>query len=63
MSTSLVPSALARVPWLVLILVVGLTGFGLVILYSAAGGRLLPWALPQALRFLIFLLGLPGRSG
>ena len=54
---SLVPAPLARLPWGVLLLVVALTGFGLVVLYSAAGGHLMPWALPQGIRFAGFLLG------
>ncbi len=54
---SLVPAPLARLPWGMLLLVTALTGFGLVVLYSAAGGRLMPWALPQGIRFGGFLLG------
>ena len=54
---SLVPASLARMPWLMLALVAALTGFGLVVLYSAAGGRMMPWALPQGVRFTGFLVG------
>jgi rod shape determining protein RodA len=54
---SLVPAALTRVPWGLLLVVVALTGFGLVVLYSAAGGNLRPWALPQGIRFTGFLCG------
>ena len=54
---SLVPAGVARIPWGVLLIVVALTGFGLVVLYSAAGGRLMPWALPQGVRFVLFLGG------
>jgi rod shape determining protein RodA len=54
---SLVPSALARIPWGLLLIVAALTGFGLVVLYSAAGGSMRPWALPQGIRFTGFLCG------
>ncbi|UAK23709.1 rod shape-determining protein RodA [Sphingomonas nostoxanthinifaciens] len=57
MSNSLVPVALRRIPWGILFLVAALTGFGLAVLYSAAGGHLMPWALPQGVRFLGFLVG------
>lgn len=43
--------------WGVILLVCCITGFGLVVLYSAAGGSLRPWALSQGVRFLIFLMG------
>ncbi|MFL6861390.1 MAG: rod shape-determining protein RodA [Allosphingosinicella sp.] len=38
-----------------LILVMFITGFGLLVLYSAAGAKLMPWALPQGVRFVVFL--------
>ena len=50
-----VPDPLRRFNWPVLGLIVALTGFGLVVLYSAAGGHLRPWALSQGLRFFVFL--------
>ena len=56
-SHSLVPASLARLPWGMLFLVSAITGFGLVVLYSAANGRLMPWALPQGVRFCAFLAG------
>ena len=39
-----------------LLLVTALTGFGLVVLYSAAGGSLHPWAWSQGIRYLLFLV-------
>jgi rod shape determining protein RodA len=57
MSSSLVPEKLARLPWRILILVSAISAFGLVMLYSAAGGSLRPWALPQGVRFCVFLMG------
>ena len=44
-------------PWGVLSLVCCICGFGLVVLYSAAGGSLRPWALSQGVRFCAFLVG------
>jgi rod shape determining protein RodA len=56
MSTlNFVPAPIAELPWGVLALVSAITGFGLVVLYSAAGGHLMPWALPQGVRFILFL--------
>jgi rod shape determining protein RodA len=54
---SLVPAPLAQLPWWIILTVVGITGFGLVVLYSAAGGSLQPWALGQGARFGMFLIG------
>ncbi|MDB5662941.1 MAG: rod shape-determining protein RodA [Sphingomonas bacterium] len=54
---SLVPAPLASLPWRLILLVVALGGFGLVVLYSAAGGSVQPWALSQGLRFAMFLGG------
>ena len=52
---SIVPRPLAELPWRILLLVSAIAGFGLVVLYSAAGGHLQPWALKQGLRFLVLL--------
>ncbi|HYE27436.1 MAG TPA: rod shape-determining protein RodA [Allosphingosinicella sp.] len=54
MSLSLVPTAIAQLPWRPIILSSLITGFSLLVLYSAAGARLMPWALPQGARFLVF---------
>jgi len=53
---SLVPVQIARLPWLLILVVSAITGFGLVVLYSAAGGKMMPWALPQGVRFVMFLV-------
>ncbi|MDB5694093.1 MAG: rod shape-determining protein RodA [Alphaproteobacteria bacterium] len=53
---SLIPAPIAELPWRMLALVIFITFFGLLVLYSAAGGRLMPWALPQGARFLVFLV-------
>ncbi|WP_294217914.1 rod shape-determining protein RodA [uncultured Sphingomonas sp.] len=52
-----VPEPIARLPWKVLFLVVAIATFGQVVLYSAAGGSLRPWALSQGLRFYVFVAG------
>lgn len=57
MRDSLVPAPLALLPWRVLVLVVAIGAFGLVVLYSAAGGSLYPWAWSQGVRFAAFLVG------
>ena len=52
---------LGRLPWGIVLVVTAITGFGLVVLYSAAGGSSSPWALKQGVRFvvlMIFALGL-----
>ena len=49
-----VPAPIASLPWKMLSIVLALTGFGLLILYSAAGGHM-TWALPQGIRFVMFL--------
>ncbi len=51
---SLVPAPIAELPWKILLLVTAITGFGLLVLYSAAGGSL-KWALPQGARYAMFL--------
>ncbi len=53
--SGLVPAPLSQLPWRVLFLVIAIGGFGLVVLFSAAGGSLTPWALPQAVKFAVFL--------
>jgi rod shape determining protein RodA len=51
---SLVPAPLAAVNWRVLSLVMALGLFGLVILFSAAGGNISPWAQSQGIKFIVF---------
>jgi rod shape determining protein RodA len=46
---------LARVPWSIVLVVTALACFGCVILYSAAGGSLSPWALKHGIRFAILM--------
>ena len=55
MSARMVPEPLAQLPWRVILLVLAIGGFGLVVLYSAAGGHLKPWAWSQGIKLLVFL--------
>ena len=52
---SFVPRPIAELPWKMLALVIAIAGFGMLILYSSAGGSLMPWALPHGIRFVVFL--------
>ena len=57
-----VPAPLAKLPWGVLILLLAIGGFGLVVLFSAAGGSVDPWASRQGVAFAIFLCMAIGLS-
>lgn len=46
---------LSRLPWGIVLVTIALAGFGMVVLYSAAGGSLSPWALKHGIRFFIML--------
>src|SRR3546814_17535029 len=50
-----VPPAIQRIPWKLIAILAGITGFGLLVLYFAAGGSCSPWAWQQGVRFLVFL--------
>jgi rod shape determining protein RodA len=54
-TSAIIPKPLARLPWRLITLVTGIATFGLVVLYSAAGGHVQPWALKQAIVFTGFL--------
>lgn len=51
---SIVPAQVARLPWRVLFLLTAIAGFGTIVLFSAAGGSITPWAVNQGARFVIF---------
>jgi rod shape determining protein RodA len=51
----LIPTPLAQLPWQIILLVTAIGMFGLVVLYSAAGGHVQPWASSQGIRFVVFL--------
>lgn len=50
---SIVPKAVTDFPWRILLLLLAIAGFGTVVLFSAAGGSIFPWAFNQALRFCV----------
>ena len=50
-----VPAPLAQLPWKIILLVLLIGCFDLLVLYSAAGGSIRPWALSQGVRFFVFL--------
>src|SRR5689334_21352263 len=54
-TSAIIPRPLARLPWRLIFLVASIAGFGLLVLYSAAGGSAQPWALKQAIIFFAFL--------
>ena len=54
-TSAIIPRPLARLPWRLIFLVGGIALFGLIVLYSAAGGSPQPWALKQGVIFLFFL--------
>ena len=56
MQSSIIPAPLASLPWRVILLLCAIAGFGVVVLYSAKGGSLQPWASSHAIRFCIFLV-------
>ena len=53
---SILPAPLAALSWRVIFLLSAIAGFGGVILFSAAGGSLTPWAQSHIMRFGIFLI-------
>lgn len=53
-TSGVVPAPVKRLPWGALLLILSLGGFGALILYSAAGGHLQPWALSHGIRFGFF---------
>lgn len=53
---SLVPEPLLKLPWRLYGLLGAIALFGCVVLFSAAGGHVMPWAGMQAVRFIVFLI-------
>ncbi|MFW2829058.1 rod shape-determining protein RodA [Sphingomonas sp. ID0503] len=52
----IVPRILAEIRWRIVFLLLAIAGFGLVVLYSAAGGSMRPWAASQGTRLIAFLI-------
>ncbi len=61
-TSAIIPRPLARLPWRLIFMVSGIALFGLVVLYSAAGGSMQPWAMKQGAIFLFFLAVAIGMS-
>ena len=61
-TSAIIPKPLARLPWRLIFLVAAIAMFGLVVLYSAAGGSAQPWAVKQGIVFLFFLAVAIGMS-
>lgn len=59
---SVIPASLRSFSWSVIALIFALVGFGLVVLYSAAGGHLKPWAMSQGVHFAVFIVFALGLS-
>ncbi len=55
MSNSLIPAPIAQLPWRFLFLLLAIGGFGSIVLYSAAGGSVTPWAASHLVRLLVFM--------
>lgn len=53
---SFVPRPVADLPWQIIAITVTIAAFGVIVLYSAAGGSISPWAGIHALRFGVFLV-------
>lgn len=53
-SPGVVPAPVMRLPWGAMLLILALGGFGVVMLYSAAGGSFQPWAMSHGIRFGFF---------
>jgi cell division protein FtsW (lipid II flippase) len=56
MALPLIPRTISDQPWTAIFSASFLAFLGFITLYSAAGGKLMPWALPHGARFGVFLL-------
>ncbi len=54
-SSAIIPQPLAKLPWRLIFLVVGIAAIGITTLYSAAGGAAQPWAIKQGIVILFFM--------
>jgi rod shape determining protein RodA len=54
-SASFVPTQVANLPWRLIFVVAAIGTFGGTCLFSAAGGSMMPWALPHFVRFFTLL--------
>lgn len=56
LNIAIIPQPIRAQPWGIILLLSLFAGFGVIILYSAAGGSFSPWALSHGIRFMVFLL-------
>lgn len=56
MRRGVIPAAIARQPWGIILPLLVLNCFGAAVLYSAASGSFEPWALRHLIRFTVFLM-------
>lgn len=61
-TSSLLPAPFASLSWRVIFLLILIGGFGAIVLFSAAGGSVRPWAASHTLRFAIFMVMAIGLS-
>ena len=54
-TSAIIPRPLARLSWRLIFMVSGIALFGVIVLYSSAGGSLQPWAIKQGMVFLFFM--------
>ena len=54
-SSAIIPQPLAKLPWRLLFLIMGIGAIGILTQYSAAGGSMSPWAMRQSIVLLFFL--------
>jgi rod shape determining protein RodA len=54
-TSAIIPRPLARLPWRLIFMVAGIAMFGIIVLYSTAGGSVQPWAMKQGAIFFFFL--------
>ena len=60
--SAIIPQPLAKLPWRLIFLVAGISGIGIITLFSAAGASMQPWAAKQGITILFFLTFAIGMS-
>ena len=51
-----IPSFVYQIPWRIIMILFFIMSFSVLVLYSAAGGSVEPWAFNQAIRFIVFMM-------
>lgn len=57
MPPGLIPQSLRAFNWRIIFLMLSIAAFGTIVLFSAAGGSMKPWAFSHISRFLVFMVG------